>query len=503
MKDKINKIYNTDNIEYLKSLPDCSISSIITDVPYALCDIDPLAMIKENTNNTRGFMGKTWDKLPTIEFLKECNRVLKDGAFFITTFSPREGLKSVFITRALEAGFDVDFTPILWAFASGFPKSADYSKLADKRAGAEREVVGEKLTTSTLTKRQIDGKRNNNIGFDSGGGSYIMQITTPTTPEAKYLNGLKSCQLKPAYETILIFQKPHKQKSKIDQALLWYNERKAILDKGITEEDLALYTKNASGGIRIDANDMFEGAMSSRIPIENIESEPGYRPNIANHKTSEGKTSIMNVGGNNFALPDCGTYSSNGRFPATILCEGNILTLPTNDLSRYFTVDAWTKKNLPELYKVSKKAVELQEDAEKISPFLFTAKPDKATKNAGLEGFEMKQVYDRNSKSDSFEGMRGEGGKKTLSTQNTHPTGKPIQLYAYLCNLFTHPYDIVLDPFCGSGTTPIACLLTNRHYIGLELEKEYFDIAEARVKFWQEQKEAQSNKTSKDEGTLL
>ena len=80
---------------------------------------------------------------------------------------------------------------------------------------------------------------------------------------------------------------------------------------------------------------------------------------------------------------------------------------------------------------------------------------------------------------------------------------KSISLYSYLLNLFTHPHDLVLDPYCGSGTTPIACVLTNRHYIGLELEKEYFDIAEARVKHWQEQKECQKNKTSKEEGTLI
>lgn len=45
--------------------------------------------------------------------------------------------------------------------------------------------------------------------------------------------------------------------------------------------------------------------------------------------------------------------------------------------------------------------------------------------------------------------------------------------------------------------------LTNRKYIGLELEKEYFDIAEARVRHWKEQKECQKNKTSKEEGTLI
>ena len=86
---------------------------------------------------------------------------------------------------------------------------------------------------------------------------------------------------------------------------------------------------------------------------------------------------------------------------------------------------------------------------------------------------------------------------------NTHCCGKPISLYSYLINLFTSPHDLVLDPYCGSGTTPIACVLTNRHYIGLELEKEYFDIAEARVKHWQEQKECQENKTSKEEGSLI
>ena len=45
--------------------------------------------------------------------------------------------------------------------------------------------------------------------------------------------------------------------------------------------------------------------------------------------------------------------------------------------------------------------------------------------------------------------------------------------------------------------------LTNRKYIGLELEKEYFDIAEARVRHWKEQKECQKNKTSTEEGTLI
>lgn len=280
MQDKTNKLYNIDNIEFLRTLEDKSAGAIVSDVPYGLQDIDALKLIKENTNNTRGFMNKAWDVIPTVDFLKECNRVLKDGAFFVTTFSPRQDLQCVFSYRLLEAGFDINFTPILWCFQTGFPKASDYQKGATKRGATEQT--------------------------------------------SEYLDGLKSLQLKPAYEVVIIAQKPYKAKSKIDQALVWYNERKELLDKGIKEEDLYLYTKNASGGVRIDKNDMFDGAMSSRIPIENIENEAGYRPNRVNHNTLNGKTSIMNIGGNNFNLPDLGTHSSEGRFPATILVGSSI-----------------------------------------------------------------------------------------------------------------------------------------------------------------------------------
>ena len=46
----------------------------------------------------------------------------------------------------------------------------------------------------------------------------------------------------------------------------------------------------------------------------------------------------------------------------------------------------------------------------------------------------------------------------------------------------TNENDIVIDPFMGSGTTGVACLLLNRKFIGVELEKEYFDISVDRIK---------------------
>jgi DNA modification methylase len=69
---------------------------------------------------------------------------------------------------------------------------------------------------------------------------------------------------------------------------------------------------------------------------------------------------------------------------------------------------------------------------------------------------------------------RGEG--------NSHPTVKPVALMEYLINMITKPEWIVLDPFMGSGTTGVAAVNLNRHFVGIELDKGYFDIAQARIK---------------------
>jgi len=63
-----------------------------------------------------------------------------------------------------------------------------------------------------------------------------------------------------------------------------------------------------------------------------------------------------------------------------------------------------------------------------------------------------------------------------------HPAPFPIQLPYRLIQLYTFEGEVVLDPFVGSGTTCIAALQTNRHYIGYDNEKQYVDLAERRIK---------------------
>ncbi|WP_265604313.1 DNA-methyltransferase [Campylobacter jejuni] len=67
-----------------------------------------------------------------------------------------------------------------------------------------------------------------------------------------------------------------------------------------------------------------------------------------------------------------------------------------------------------------------------------------------------------------------------------HPTQKPIKLLEKLVLLATNENETILDPFMGSGSTGLACLFKNRNFIGCEIDKEYFEIAERRLKSTQD-----------------
>ena len=62
-----------------------------------------------------------------------------------------------------------------------------------------------------------------------------------------------------------------------------------------------------------------------------------------------------------------------------------------------------------------------------------------------------------------------------------HPTQKPIALYEYIINTYSNEGDTILDPCMGSGTTGVACVNTNRNFIGIEKEENYYKIAEQRI----------------------
>ena len=73
------------------------------------------------------------------------------------------------------------------------------------------------------------------------------------------------------------------------------------------------------------------------------------------------------------------------------------------------------------------------------------------------------------------------GIRKIIPSKDQHPTQKPTELMSVFIQWHTNPGDIVADPFMGSGTTGVACAQLNRNFIGIELDKDYFEIAQKRI----------------------
>ena len=150
-----------DNLQAMPALAAASVDLVATDPPYGI-----------------SFMGKAWDKaLPDPQTWAECYRVLKPGGSAVVMSGAR--LDCLWrMCRDLEAaGFELEQTALFWCYRSGFPKGGDLSKMADARAGAEREVTG-------VCHRQ--GRRSGILGEVV---DIAHETSLPATPLAVALDG--------------------------------------------------------------------------------------------------------------------------------------------------------------------------------------------------------------------------------------------------------------------------------------------------------------------------
>src|SRR5699024_6003582 len=196
-----------DCLDVLKALEDNSVDSVVTDPPYGLSkepDINEVLSKwlagEEYDHGHGGFMGKSWDSfVPHPDIWREVYRVLKPGGHALVFAGTRT---QDLMTIALRlAGFEVRDV-IEFLYFSGFPKSHDVSKAFDRRAGAEREVIGKKLTGSMAGQ---SGSKNAENGWK--GGQEYVDITAPATELAKKYSGWGTA-LKPAHEPIIVVRKP-------------------------------------------------------------------------------------------------------------------------------------------------------------------------------------------------------------------------------------------------------------------------------------------------------
>jgi len=264
---ELNKIYNMDCVEGMKLLDDNSIDSIVTDPPYEL-----------------GFMGKKWDSTGiayNVDVWRECLRVLKPGGHLLAFggtrtyhrmacaiedagFEIRDSIQEFFATDKMAQEFLESLTQeqfevfwrlldayglagqMAWVYGSGFPKSHDISKAIDKKLGAEREKIGERVKLESF---QYKG---NNVYQTNGDKDKVtLDITVPATDLAKKWDGWGT-NLKPANEPIVVARKPISEKTIVENVMKWGTGGLNIDGCRIGTEEIKTHGKRKGEGVSLE-----------------------------------------------------------------------------------------------------------------------------------------------------------------------------------------------------------------------------------------------------------
>jgi DNA modification methylase len=379
------------------------------------------------------FMNKKWDHdVPSIEFWCEVYRVLKPGGHILSFGGTRTYHRMV--VNIEDAGFEIR-DQIQWIYGSGFPKSHNIGKAVDKLQGNDREVVGER----DLLGKAKTMKGGNFMGHEEREENKSIELTKGNSPYEGW-----GTALKPANEPICVARKPLSEKSVAENVLRW-----------------------GTGGINIDGCRVGTELIShgtSKMDIRGKLSDFHTRPRI-----------------------EVEEHITEGRFPANIILDeiaGELLD-EQSGISKS-SPNKWEGDNNAAIYGKYEKGIRQSTFSDKggASRFFYQAKVSKQERNMGLDGFEDNDL----SSAQTFANRINIGSdeKQTPKAKNSHPTVKPVSLMSYLCRLVTPPNGIVLDPFMGSGSTGIAAQLEGFRFCGMEMDKDYFKIAEARIENYEQ-----------------
>jgi len=417
------KLLNGDNIELLKTLEDNSIDSVVTDPPYGI-----------------SFLNKKWDyDIPSVIFWNEVFRVLKPGGHILVACGTRTQHRMV--VNIEDAGFEIRDI-ISYVYSTGFPKSMNIGKRVDEVLGNERVMLSE-LKTNSGGMAHIS-KTNAEQGFrpsaytgnkEDKSAKNVIKVTKGTSDWEGW-----GTSLKPAMELWTLARKPVSEKTVVDNVL-----------------------KYGTGGINID---------ESRVPYEN---------NAEFQQLNSGRKSNRTIRkgdvAKNFGMSPEGYQNTEqsplGRFPANVIHDGS------EEVTSLFPDSKGAGGSVPQV-KVTGYGdgiangkidyfggdrIPMDSGDGSASRFFYCAKPSTKERDFGVAFNKESQVFD---------------GQKT---GNIHPTVKPIKLMNYLTKLITPKKGICLDPFMGSGTTGISCVINDFNFIGMEREKEYFDICKKRINY--------------------
>lgn len=412
----------------LAHLSDNSIDAVVTDPPYGLSKEPDMAEVLRHwlagddyEHTGAGFMGKTWDSfVPGPTVWAEVHRVLKPGGHCLVFAGTRTFDMMALALRL--AGFEIRDT-LSWLYGQGFPKSLDVSKAIDKAAGAEREVVGRNPNF-----RDPDTNADHHQRWN--GATMTGAVTAPATPEAEQWEGWGTA-LKPAWEPIIVARKP------------------------LAGTVAANVLEHGTGALNIDAcrvgtTDSFGvGARGTSGFVDGYSSGDGWQPG-----------------------------SPAGRWPANVVLGHHEDCVHPDGTE---TVPAWECVEDCPVRLLDEQVGPLTSGAPAVRRESGADRSGNTGAAFGAEsrpaGSQMVGYGDTGGASRFFYQAKAAKRERQFGMpegeRNSHPTIKPWAVMEWLVRLVAPPGGVVLDPFCGSGTTGIAAMREGFHFVGCERDEDY------------------------------
>ena len=447
-----------DCLDAMKSMPDNSVDSIVTDPPYGL-----------------SFMGKKWDyDVPGVDIWQECLRVLKPGGHLLAFAGTRTQHRMA--VRIEDAGFEIRDI-IGWLYGSGFPKSLNVSKAIDKNNGEVGRLhkFTKYMRTTGLTARQINEATGTFMG-----SHYLADKSQPAIPTCALWTKLRPlCGDVPAWVDELV-DRIEADRDRIGQRATTHLSFAPGQDSdrsGTTLDITAPATEAAKqwNGFGTALKPSFEPVTVARKPLIGTVAE-----NVLTHGTGginiEGcRIGAESVESGRLNRGDCNGYGSKlkgqqnggisiGRWPANLIHDGSpdvLAIFPETGLSSGGETGETGETGGIGIGGAGKRLGDGSfgqnsgglGDSGSAARFFYCAKASKRDRDEGMEA------------------------------RNNHATVKPTDLMRYLCRLVTPPGGVVLDPFMGSGTTGKAAILEGMQFIGIEKDPDYFEIAKKRIEY--------------------
>jgi len=367
------------------------------------------------------FMGRSWDDFEPREYQDWCmewGEIVMDALVPGAPVLAFSGTRTAHrLTCGLEDAGLVIRDRLAWMYGSGFPKSHDISKAIDDAKGAEREVVGKGHTGGG--GNAYDGRMDGSLP-----GEYDR--TAPATDEAERWDGYGTA-LAPAHEPVILAMKP--KSGTFAENALEHGTAGLNIDGARLEYDGEVkHTERKAGGKEDHQNPSGWKEVNRSSNRPSTPTEKGRWPaNVVLDEAAaelvDQQSGVRESGGSN---PEWGSSPTGNSLEGSK--DGSLNTHENSDFRPRSSGGA--------------------------SRFFYTAKASKSDRNAGLPPGE----------------------------ENDHPTVKPTDLMGWLLRLVEMPQrNLILDPFCGSGTTPYVCQQMGLPCVAIDQDEESCELASKRL----------------------